>query len=126
MSRDQIPARPRAGLTIPGDDPETALDLSGLPKRTKPPVDRGAISELSKASGFTSRSVTVSGAAPQTTEMPPPRRRMKRSEATAQFNGRVTPATLRRIHDYCEEQRLTNGEFLEAAISALEKTDVAR
>lgn len=122
--QDETGAAPRrAGLTIPGTPSEpprrSGLDLSGIASQPKPRPDTDEIARVATASGFTSRHGSDSQAAVE--EMPPPRRRLKRSPATAQFNGRCRPDVLRRIYAYCEAARLTNGEFLEAAIAALEK-----
>lgn len=108
---------PRAGLEIPGPQPRRAgLDLTGIAEHPKPRVDAAAISEVARATGFTSRQ---SESAQQETDLPPPRRRMKRAAPKVQFNGRVPPDVLRRIVRYCNDERLENGEFLERAIDAL-------
>lgn len=117
MSRQTPPVPPRAGLEIPSTETprRSGLDLSGIAPHPKPRADSSVISAVARESGFTTRI----GSAPATEELPPPRRRAKRSLPMVQFNGRVRPDVLRRIHDYCERERITNGEFLEMAIDAL-------
>lgn len=116
----------RAGLEIPGtasgthEPPRrTGLDLSGIPTHQKPRVDPQQVSRVAAETGFTSR-LAREPANVADLEMPPPRRRPKRAVPMVQFNGRVRVDVLRRIHVYCEDRRITNGEFLEAAIDALE------
>lgn len=117
MSKQTPPAPPRAGLEIPSAEPtrRSGLDLSGIAPHPKPRADSSILSAVGRESGFTSRV----GSTPPPEDLPPPRRRVKRSLPMVQFNGRIRPDVLRRIHAFCERERITNGEFLEMAIDAL-------
>ena len=122
-NRKSEPPR-RAGLSIPGDDEplprRTGLDLSGIPSHQKARPEPEQISQVAAASGFTSRHGPSQA---PVEDLPPPRRRPKRALPMVQFNGRVRPEVLRRIHSFCNAHRITNGEFLDMAIEALEPED---